>query len=159
MPSSAHDETYLRHALAVARRAREKGNHPFGAVLVGPAGEVLLEGENTIVTGRDLTGHAERNLLTLASGRFEPELLRRCTLYASTEPCSMCAAAARIVKVGRIVYGLSQAGLYALTPRRADGSRGRDIPCRDVVAIALRTIEVVGPLLEDEARAVHAGFW
>jgi tRNA(Arg) A34 adenosine deaminase TadA len=53
------DVKHLRSAIAMARRSREHGNHPFGALLAGPEGQALLEAENTVVTGPDCTGHAE----------------------------------------------------------------------------------------------------
>jgi len=70
----------LRAAIAVALRAREHCNHPFGALLAGPDGQVLLEAENTVLTGPDCTGHAETNLMRLASRRFAADFLSGCTL-------------------------------------------------------------------------------
>ena len=86
-------ERFIRQAIAIARRARENGNHPFGALLVDAQGNVIAEAENTVVTDRDCTGHAETNLMRLASRQFEPETLSACTLYTSTEPCPMCCGA------------------------------------------------------------------
>ena len=83
------DIEHLRLAISVAWRAREHGNHPFGAVLVDENNRVLLEAENTVITARDSTGHAETNLVRLATQRFLPEQLARYTLYSSTEPCAM----------------------------------------------------------------------
>jgi tRNA(Arg) A34 adenosine deaminase TadA len=80
------DERHLRTAIELARRSRERGNHPFGSVLTDADGSVTLEAENTVVTGRDVTGHAELNLVRGASGRFDAAQLGRHTLYASTEP-------------------------------------------------------------------------
>jgi tRNA(Arg) A34 adenosine deaminase TadA len=62
--------TYLRRAIAVAQAARRHGNHPFGAILVGADGKVLAEAENTVVTARDATGHAELNLVRIATARY-----------------------------------------------------------------------------------------
>src|SRR4051812_39068634 len=95
------DLHYLRAAIAVAWRAREHGNHPFGAVLVDTGNQVVLEAENTVVTEQDCTGHAETNLVRLASRRFTPEQLATCTLYTSTEPCAMCAGAIHWSQIGR----------------------------------------------------------
>ncbi|WP_226951178.1 nucleoside deaminase [Rhizobium terrae] len=153
-----NDARDLRKAFGLARTSREKGNHPFGAVLISVTGELLLEAENTVVLSGDLTAHAERNLLSLASTRFDQEMLSKATMYASTEPCSMCATAARWVGVGRIVYGLSQARL------RNTGNGGPRLPpndfsCREMFKLASRAVEIVGPLLEDEAAQVHEGFW
>ncbi|MGV9839035.1 nucleoside deaminase [Nocardia niigatensis] len=91
----------LLAAVAIAWRSREHGNHPFGAVLAGPDGRVLLEAENTVVTGRDATGHAETNLVRAATVAFDAEFLRGCTLYTGAEPCAMCA--------GAIYWGMSGA--------------------------------------------------
>ncbi|NTU80805.1 MAG: hypothetical protein HGA45_15740 [Chloroflexales bacterium] len=78
---------HLRNAITVAWSARRHGNHPFGAVLVDARGRrVLLRAENTVVMGRDLTGHAE--MVRLASPRFRPRRWRL-TLYASAEPCAI----------------------------------------------------------------------
>jgi tRNA(Arg) A34 adenosine deaminase TadA len=151
------DLRFVRAAIEVARRARENGNHPFGAVLVDPHGRLLMEAENTVVTERDCTGHAETNLVRHASRRYEGDFLEGCTLYASTEPCPMCSGAIYWGKVGRVVYGLSQEGLYEMVGQESE--EGLRLTCRDVLEKGGKRIEVVGPLLEEEAREVHAGFW
>lgn len=152
------DAVFLRRAFDVARRARTHGNHPFGAVLVGPGGEVLLEAENGYLPDRDMTAHAERLLATQASRAHRPDFLARCTLYSSAEPCAMCAAAAYWAGVGRVVYGLSEKRLRTLTGNHAENPT-LDLPCREVFASGQRRVEVVGPLLEDEAAALHDGVW
>lgn len=147
---------HLRDAIEVAASARRAGNHPFGAVLVDGEGNVLLRAENTVVTERDITGHAETNLVRLAWARYAPEELARCTVYASTEPCAMCAGAIHWAGVGRLVYGLGADALYELTGGGPDALR---LQCREVFARSTRPIEVLGPALDDEARAVHRDFW
>jgi tRNA(Arg) A34 adenosine deaminase TadA len=108
-PSAPLDhEKLLRRSFAVARRALTHGNHPFGAILVNEAGDVLLEVENGYMPDRDMTGHAERLLATAASKQFEPKFLAGCTLYTSAEPCCMCAGAMYWAGIGRLVYGLSE---------------------------------------------------
>jgi tRNA(Arg) A34 adenosine deaminase TadA len=157
-PTPADHGTFLRRSFDVARRAREHGNHPFGALLVGPAGEVLLERENGYLPDRDMTAHAERLLATDASKAFGPELLARCTLYTSAEPCAMCAGAAYWAGIGRVVYGLSERRLKEVTGDHPENPT-LDLPCRTVFAAGQRKVEVVGPLLEDEAAALHEGVW
>lgn len=152
-----NDLKFIRIAIDIARRAREKGNHPFGSLLVDDTGHVLLEAENTVVTDRDCTGHAETNLMRLASQKYDRDFLAKCTLYTSTEPCPMCSGAIFWGNVRRVVFGLSQAGLYALI-----GEEDEDIfllPCRTVYKDVRKPIDVVGPVLEDEAKKVHEGFW
>jgi len=150
------DLKQLHETFELARQAREKGNHPFGALLADPDGKVLLTAENTVVTDHDITGHAETNLVRKAANLYETEFLAKCTLYASTEPCPMCAGAIFWSNIRRVVFGLSQAGLYDITGGSEDELR---LPCREVLSMGNKPIEAVGPLLEEEAREVHVGFW
>ncbi|MBI2531825.1 MAG: nucleoside deaminase [Deltaproteobacteria bacterium] len=142
---------YLRYAIMVARRSRQHGNRPFGAILVSDRGRILLEAENTQVAASDCTAHAETNLLREASRRFTRGLLARCTLYVNAEPCPMCAGAVFWSGVGRVVFALSSSRLYALT---------RDTPdrllegCADVLAKGTHRVEVIGPMIEEEAEQV-----
>jgi len=150
------DILHLRTAIAVAQAARDHGNLPFGAILVDENNQVLLQAENTVVTERDCTGHAETNLIRLASQRFSPETLSTCTLYTSTEPCAMCAGAIHWGNVRRVVFALSETDLYQMV-----GPSPEDLllPCREVLARSHRPVEVIGPApeLAAEARAVHEG--
>jgi tRNA(Arg) A34 adenosine deaminase TadA len=153
---AAHDQL-IRLSVQIAQRARDNGNHPFGALLADEQGRVLLEAENTVVTDRDCTGHAETNLMRLASSQYAPDFLEDCTLYTSTEPCPMCAGAIFWGNVRRVVFGLSMEGLYDLIgPGNQDSLA---LPCRHVFERGKKAVEVIGPLLEDEARVVHEGFW
>lgn len=152
------DEELLRRAFDVADRALERGNHPFGAVLAGPDGDVLLEMENGYLPDGDMTGHAERLLATAACKTFEPEELAECTLYSSAEPCAMCAGAIYWAGIGRVVYGLSEARLKEITGNHPENPT-LSLPCRTVFAAGQRPTEVVGPLLEDEAAELHEGVW
>ena len=146
----------LRRTIAVALAARANGNHPFGALLADPAGNVLLEAENTVLTERDCTGHAETNLMRLASQQLAPEVLAAATLYTSTEPCPMCAGAIYWGGVRRLVYCVGQEALYQLMP---PGALALELNARDVFARAAGSVEVSGPLLEAEGLRVHADFW
>ncbi|HLA07533.1 MAG TPA: nucleoside deaminase [Anaerolineales bacterium] len=152
------DLQHLHTAIAIARQAREHGNHPFGALLVDNENRVLLQAENTVVTGRDCTGHAETNLMRLATQHYSSEELESCTLYTSTEPCAMCAGAIHWGNVRRVVYALSEIELYDLIGPSPEHLL---LPCREVFAHSRRTVKVDGPALEleVEARAVHDGFW
>lgn len=152
------DLQHLRNAIEVAQKAREHGNHPFGAILVDENNQVLLEAENSVITGSDCTGHAETNLMRLATQHFPPEKLATCTLYTSTEPCAMCAGAIYWGNVQRVVYALSEVALYEIVGPSPDQLV---LSCREVFAHSQRKVEVEGPalVLASEARAVHEGFW
>lgn len=151
-----HDLKHLRAAIQIAQRARDHGNHPFGSLLADEHGEILLEAENSVVTDSDSTAHAETNLVRLASRKFSAEALSKCTLYSSTEPCPMCAGAIFWSGIGRVVYALSEQGLYSLTNDSPDKLL---LSCRDVLARGGRPTEVLGPAIEDEAKKVHEAFW
>jgi tRNA(Arg) A34 adenosine deaminase TadA len=151
------DEKLLREAIRVAGRARANGNHPFGAVLADADGNPLLEAENTVVTANDPSGHAETNLVRAAWQAYDPAFLATCSLYTSTEPCPMCSGAIFWGNVRRVVYALSQERLYALFGEQEE--EVLPIACRKILGGGGKQIEVIGPLLEDEAMRVHEGFW
>ena len=144
-------------AIDLALSARNKGNHPFGALLADENGHILLKAENTVVTESDCTGHAETNLMRLASRQYEADYLAKCSLYTSTEPCPMCTGAIFWGNVRRVVYGLSEEGLYGMIGE--DSEEILYLPCRRVFEAGQKPIEVIGPVLEEEAREVHDGFW
>jgi tRNA(Arg) A34 adenosine deaminase TadA len=154
----ATDQRLLRETFRAALRARERGAAPFAALLAGPEREVLLEAEDDAVTGRHLLGHAELNLLRKACDRLPRELLRRCTLYSSAEPCAMCAGAIFWSGVGRLVFGVSTAKLVEVASRKF-GLPQLTIPCRGVLAGGRPIVEVIGPALQAEALVAHNGYW
>jgi len=158
MPSRPDDERHLVAAIALARRSRAKGNHPFGSLLVDANGQVVLEAENTAVAGGDWLGHAELNLVRAATEQFGPEFLDGCTLYTSTEPCAMCAGAIYWSGIGRVVYALGSEALEAIV-NDEEGNATLSLRSREVFARGGRRVEVEGPMLEDRAREVHLDFW
>lgn len=155
---SEADLCHLRRAIHLAVMARERGNHPFGALLVGADGEVLAEAENSVVIDQDCTAHAELNLVRLASGRYDGDTLAGSTLFSSTEPCIMCAGAIHWSGIGRVVYALPAERLVQLTGHDSAESPPR-LSCREVFARCGGSIEALGPALEAEAEEVHLGFW
>jgi tRNA(Arg) A34 adenosine deaminase TadA len=158
MGTSELDEYFLRRSFEVARRALTHGNHPFGAILVDADRTVLIEAENGYMPSHDGTAHAERLLATQACTTLSAEVLKSATLYSSAEPCAMCAGAIYWAGIGRLVYGLSEHRLRAVTGNHPENPT-LDLPCREVFTSGQRATEVKGPLLEDEAEALHAGVW
>jgi tRNA(Arg) A34 adenosine deaminase TadA len=155
-PSAAQLQRHLRHANRIAQRALADGRHPFGALLVAADYEtVLLEQGN--VDGVD---HAEAVLAREAARRYAPELLWHCTLYTTVEPCCMCAGTQYWAHIGRLVYGMSERALLAVTGDHAENPT-LDLPCREVFARGQKRIAVIGPVPEVEAEiaALHADFW
>jgi tRNA(Arg) A34 adenosine deaminase TadA len=151
------DTLYLRRAISMAQESRASGQRPFGALVVLD-GEVLAEARSERPRDRDATAHSEMRVLRKASALHSQQALRQATLYASAEPCAMCAAAAYWTGVGRVVFGLSEAQLRAMTGNHPLNPT-LDLPCRELFARGQRPIEVIGPCLEDEAAAPHQGYW
>src|SRR6201994_849258 len=131
--AAGRDEYFLRRSFDVARRATTRGNHPFGAILVGADGKLLLELENGYMPAHDGTAHAERLLATDACRTLSPEERSNATLYSSAEPCAMCAGAIYWAGIGRLVYGLSEDRLRSFTGNHPENPT-LDLPCRAVFA-------------------------
>lgn len=151
---------HLRRCVEVSYAAREAGNTPFGAILVGPDGTVLMEQPNVEITGKKCTGHAETQLAERASGEYSKDFLWQCTLYTTAEPCAMCTGAIYWANIGSIVYGMTERQLLALTGSNEQNPTF-DLPCREVLARGQKDIRVEGPFDEiaPEAAKAHEGYW
>jgi tRNA(Arg) A34 adenosine deaminase TadA len=151
---------YLLRAVEVAKQAVIDGNHPFGSVLVDDKGNVLLEQGNVEVTTRDCTGHAETTLMRRSSQQYDKDMLAKCTLYTTAEPCVMCAGAMYWGNVLRLVYGITEEQLLGET---GDDPRNPTlgIDCRTVFSTGQKQIEVIGPIPEvaEAVLALHRGYW
>ena len=145
-------QLFIQKAIDLALQAREKGNHPFGALLVLDEA-VQLTAENKVNTDHDVTSHAELNLVSSATRRFSPEALAKMILYTSTEPCAMCAGAIYWAGIRTVVYGCSAESLGEIA------GASFVIPCRELFARGREETNVVGPVMEETAVMVHYGFW
>lgn len=94
-------------AIALATQAGAAGEVPVGAVIVGPEGNCIAEGENRRERDRDPTAHAEILALRAASHVIQSWRLHECRLYVTLEPCPMCAGAIIQARIGLLVYGAS----------------------------------------------------
>ena len=146
------DLQHLRTAIAASRTARDRGDGPYGAVLVAADGRVLGIAENTRNTTSDVTAHAEANLVR-ASGKIASDALRTATLYASGEPCPMCAGAIAAAGIGRVVFGIRKERISTIVPHAV----GIIMPAAELFAHAKPAVSVEGPVLEDEAAEVFLG--
>ncbi len=95
----------MRAALVEARQAAEAGDVPIGAVVVDASGDVIGAGHNVRERDGDPTGHAEVVALRAAAVSVGQWRLSGCTLVVTLEPCTMCAGAAVLARVDRIVFG------------------------------------------------------
>lgn len=147
------DMKHLNRCVELAKAALEKGDEPFGSVLVSAEGEVLAEDHNH-VAGGDHTQHPEFALARWAAENMTLEARSRATVYTSGEHCPMCAAAHGWVGLGRIVYASSSEQLAEwLSEMDVAPSRVRNLPIQDVI----RDSEVDGPVpeLAEQVRELH----
>ncbi|MDF2989923.1 MAG: tRNA-specific adenosine deaminase [Microbacterium sp.] len=159
LPLPPADLALLRRSIAVAEQARAEGAHPFGSLVATSSGEIVSSaGNNSLPPDGDPTQHAELRAVAAAFRMLGPEAMAGTTLYTSAEPCAMCAGAAYWCGIDRVVYALSEERLLVLTGDHPENPTF-SLPCREVFARGQRRIEVVGPLLEDEAARAHEGFW
>jgi tRNA(adenine34) deaminase len=98
------DNDHMALALAEAGAAAERGEVPVGAVLADADGHVLARDGNRIIERHDPTAHAEMLVLRAAAARLGNERLVGTTLFVTLEPCAMCAGAASLARVARMVF-------------------------------------------------------
>jgi tRNA(adenine34) deaminase len=139
----------MRAALDEARRAHESGDVPIGAVVLDPAGSVIGRGHNVRERDGDPTGHAELVALRRAAEATGEWRLAGCTLVVTLEPCTMCAGAAVLSRVDRLVFGAYDAKAGAVGSLW-DVVRDRRLNHRP---------EVVGGVLADECSALLDDFF
>lgn len=157
-PLTERDALYLRQAIQWSQVARERGNRPFGAVVVAADGQLLSEAWNNTGETGDCTGHAETTAIRQLAGKADRATLAQATLYSSGEPCVMCAGAIFWSNIGRVVFGIDAVRLRVFRGERPE-QRDAELSCRDVFAASPHPIECVGPALVRESSAPHEGFW
>ena len=140
------DRQYLRRAVDLAQEALDRGDAPFGSLLVSGDGRVLKEERNQ-VSGGDHTQHPEFNLARWAAAHMTEEDRAKATVYTSGEHCPMCSAAHAWVGLGRIVYASSSKQLAQwMDAMGREPGPVFNLPIEDVI----RDAQVDGPVLEFE---------
>ena len=139
----------MRHALTLAERAAQAGDVPVGAVVVSGSGELLGEGWNQRERDGDPSAHAEVVAIRAAAARLGSWRLAGCALVVTMEPCPMCAGAAMLARVDRVVLG-------AWNPKLGACGSVWDV-LRD--RRATHRAEVVGGVLEQECGDVVRRFF
>jgi len=156
---TAQDDACLRRAIALADTAVAQGRRPFGALVARRDGSIVAEAGAVAPTEvRDWTAHSEMLALRAASAALTWDELAECTLYASGEPCPMCASALYWCNLSRLVFALSEPVMRGLREKHVRAA-GIEMGAREILGRAPRPIEVIGPKLEELARAAHEKFW
>lgn len=155
---SEGDLRFLRRSFELAALGLGLGEAPFGAMIVDRSGTVIAEAYACALGQSDVTAHAEVEAIRKATHAVDRERLAGCTLYASAEPCAMCAGAIHWSNIRRVVFGLGEARLRGLRGASA-AAYALTIGCASVLATGGHPIMVIGPALEDEAAPSHVAFW
>ncbi|MGX5217485.1 MULTISPECIES: nucleoside deaminase [Pseudomonas] len=156
---STLDLDLLSQSIQLSEESKQRGRHPFAALVADQHGNVIARaGNNSMPPEGDPTQHAELAAAAMAARLLSPDELAKCTLYTSAEPCCMCSGAIYWTGIGRVVYALSEHALLSLTGDHPENPTF-SLPCREVFARGQRQVEVLGPMLEEEAAKPHQGFW
>ena len=148
MTNTEIDEKFMREALAEARAAAAVGEVPIGAVVVR-AGEIVARAHNRRELDQDPAAHAEFSALCAAARLLGRWRLSDCTVYVTLEPCCMCAGLMVNARVGRCVYGATDAkagALGSLYDLNADSRLNH-------------RFNVTAGVLADECREVLSGYF
>jgi tRNA(Arg) A34 adenosine deaminase TadA len=144
-------EAYVERAIELARAAGDRGDGPYGSLLVLDDA-VVMEETNRERTDDDIALHPELTLARRAARELSPTERERTVMYTSTEPCPMCAGGIAIAGLGAVVYSVAGARAAAAF----GGSEG--VPCGEIFDRRGRDVDVVGGVLEAEGLAVHREF-
>ncbi len=143
----AHEEM-MDAALELARRARDSGEVPIGAVVV-MNGEIVGRGFNQPISSGDPTGHAEIVAIREAARRVANYRLTGATLYVTVEPCLMCVGAMIHARIGVLVYGAAEPRTGSVTST----VRAAELPGHN------HRFEVISGVREEECRGLMQAFF
>ena len=139
----------MEQALAEASAAAARGEVPVGAVVTAPDGRVLARAGNQVEADNDASAHAELRALRAAAARLGTPRLVGCDLFVTLEPCPMCAQAASLFRIRRVVFG-------AYDPKSGGVEHGARV--FDAASCHHRP-EVVGGVREREAQTLLRDFF
>jgi len=142
-----HD-AHMRRAFELAREAADRGDRPFGSVLVRED-TVMMAESNRVVTADDIRRHPELHLAYRTCRELDRDERAESVMYTSTEPCPMCAGGLTSAGLGRIVYSVGSDETAEFT--------GADPAVRSAEMLD-GISEVVGPVLNGEGRQIHHDF-
>ena len=145
-------ETHMQRAFELARTAVDRGDRPFGSVLVRDD-EIVMEASNRVLTESDVRRHPELELAHRAMREFDPDERAEIVMYTSTEPCPMCA--------GGLYHAGVRAVVYATSAERLGELRDAEMVCPSPTVFERGSdpVVVAGPVLPDAGDAVHRECW
>lgn len=142
-----HD-SHMRRAFELAREAADRGDRPFGSVLVRDD-TIVMADSNRVLTENDIRRHPELHLAYRACRDLDPDERAETVMYTSTEPCPMCAGGMATAGLGRVVYSVGS--------DEFEEYMGNEPSVRSADILA-GISDVVGPVLNDEGWQIHDEF-
>jgi tRNA(adenine34) deaminase len=147
--AAGQDEHFMRLALEQARKAGERGEVPVGAVIIDEQQNILAAAGNNSIGDSDPAGHAEVVAMRSAGKKIGNYRLLHTSMYATIEPCVMCAGAMVHARIGRLVFGALDPKAGALISRYQIGGDG----------VLNHKLEVEGGVLADECAELLTAFF
>lgn len=150
-----NDDKYILRAIQLSKMALAKGESPYGSLLVDEFGNILIESHNSQIESNDISAHSELNVIKEAVRKYDTNFLKKCTLYNSGEPCSMCSGAIYFSKINRVVFAISKADVDKIY--NIKNNIKVDI---HQLFVDIKGVEIVGPLTKfsEIAGDVHIEF-
>lgn len=145
--NNSNDEKYIRECIKLAEKSIKQGEYPFGCIAVLD-NKIIARSINKTNQTKDITRHAEMNVLLKIQKKLSSEEIERCTIYTNCEPCPMCGFVMREMKIKRVVYALSSPYMGAKTRWNILSSR----LLAKLSPVYNGPIKVTGNILKDEAR-------
>lgn len=142
-----HD-SHMRKAFELAREAADRGDRPFGSVLVRD-NTIVMADSNHVLTENDIRRHPELHLAYRACRESDPDTRAETVMYTSTEPCPMCAGGMVTAGFGRVVYSVSSDEIAEFTDNKTSARTAE---------VLNGVSDVAGPVLNDEDRQIHEEF-
>lgn len=140
------DETFMREALRLARKAKKKGEVPIGAVVVLD-GRIIGRGYNLRTKRQLATAHAEMRAIDRACRKLHSWRLPGAELYVTLEPCPMCMGAVLNARIGRVYFGAYEQKGRSLTNELANAN------------LLNHKVEVTGGVMQEECAGVLTSFF
>jgi tRNA(Arg) A34 adenosine deaminase TadA len=149
---SVENISLMKRAIELAACSVKNGNHPFGAILAID-NHIVLEAENSVITERDPTRHAEMNLVSTACRTLSSEEIEKSVLFTSTEPCAMCLGAIYWSGIKSIIYACPASVLQEIA--------GVSLNCHaeKVYGDSVNPPRLLGPILKTQATEQHRLYW
>jgi len=142
------DITFMKEALKEAKKAYKKGEVPIGAVITKD-GKIIGRGYNSTEGEKDVTAHGEMIAIKKAEMELGSRRLNGCTMYVSTEPCTMCAGAIVLARIDRLVTG-------AESPKSGACYTLKNLLCDERLN---HTVQLTKGVMEEECGELLIGFF